>query len=107
MDIKMKYRRKMNNKHALRLRMLADNPKRFPHPAIRVGLNPETGERDYGCDNEDTVYIKRIYKNGRRTNRYRFYKHYSNKKIRRYPFKSWGRGKCFHRKIFDYWWTVD
>ena len=66
--------------------MLADYSKRFPHPATRVGLNPETGNRESEYDNEETEYEKRLYKTRRKTNRYRVYKKYSNRIIRRYPF---------------------
>lgn len=59
------------------------------------------GERS----NKDIAYYKRQYHSCRRSNRYKFYKKYSNRIVRRY--KSDLKNGGNYRRCFDYWWTID
>ena len=103
------YRRKKNQRYKAKLRRIADSPEHFPGGAIRIWVNPETGVREYVDAEDETTFTRRINKsksnNGK--NRYRHYKHISNRLVRRYPLDLWGKGRNFYRRIFDYWWTVD
>jgi len=93
-----KYERDLKYKN--HLKYLADNVTSYPQPAYPVDK--------YGwySDNpQEIIYYKRQYRynhgNGRT---HKYYKRYSNKKIRQYKEKI--SDGSMYRKIFDLWWTL-
>lgn len=50
-------------------------------------------------------YYKRFYRDKHKNGRYRYYKFYSNRVVRRYKGGIANGGA--YKKCFDYWWTVD
>ncbi len=88
-------------KYKKHVKFLAQTISYYPPPAMPVD---ENGEWNFD-DPVGTVYYRRTYKGNHKKNRYKFYKNYSNRIVRRYRGEV-GNG-CAYKRCFDYWWTVD
>ena len=98
---KRRNKRERDLKYKNHVKYLAKNYPYYPPPAIPVDED--------GCWNFDdpigTVYYRRTYKGNHKRNRYKYYKKYSNRKVRRYKGEIHRGGS--YKKVFNYWWTVD
>lgn len=103
----------------------------YPPPSYHI---KEKWDKELRCYIPvEKSYYKRLYRGNHKTNRYKYYKKYSNKSVRRYGLGSmiesidWYGGNDYYdfiiyggnkhhgelknggsyKKVFDYWWTVD
>lgn len=100
---KRRNKRERDQKHKNHLKFLAENSQYYPSPVIFIDEIYVKGE---GRINNPKPYYKRCYRGNHKGSRYKFYKKYSNRYVRRYKGEIHSKGNQ-HRKIFDYWWTVD
>lgn len=97
-------KRERDLKHKQRLKFLAENAKGYPSPAIYTN---EIWLRGYGWVENQKPYYKRLYRgsNHRGINRYKYYKKYANRQVRRYNGEL--HNGCQYKKVYDYWRSVD
>lgn len=100
---KRKNKRERDQKHKNHLKFLAENIQYYPCPVIYTDEIYVKGE---GWVDNPKPYYKRCYRDNHKGGRYKFYKKYSNRCVRRYKREIHSKGNQY-RKIFDYWWTVD
>lgn len=98
---KRRNNRERDLKHKKHIKHLAQTYSYYPPPAIPID---EDGYWNFD-DPVGTVYYKKIYRGNHRGNRYKFYKKYANRVVRRY--KEEISNGCAYKKCFDYWWTVN
>lgn len=91
---------KRNIKYKQRIARIADNPKRYPCGAYRVGYDGR-----YTEDFNNTKYIKRTYRANHAPGWSGHLKKLCSKKCRRYKGELPKKG-CAYKKIFDYWWEL-
>ena len=88
-------------RHRNHLTMLAMSITGYPPVSMPVDCN--------GCWNFDdpdgTIFYKRCYRDNHSGGRYKWYKRYANRSVRRYT-RSLASGKSY-RKVFDLAWEVD
>ncbi len=98
---KKRNKRERDLKYKKHVKFLAQTISYYPPPAMPVD---ENGRWNFE-DPAGTVYYRRTYKGNHKKNRYKFYKKYANRVVRRYKGEM-GNGCCY-KKCFDYAWTVD
>jgi hypothetical protein len=89
-------------RHKKRLERMAHNCKAYPAAAFWVDEKYNVKNGKY--EDIPKPYAKKMYLSSN-CERYRYYKRYSNRKVRR-TFSTIGRGNGY-RKIFDYKWEID
>jgi hypothetical protein len=89
-------------KYKKKLERQAKEIEYWPGPAYWVD---EKWVKDEGYVPLEKPYVKKVYKSSH-AQRYRYYKNYSNRKIRRHGLLPIPRG-CGYKKVFDYAYTVD
>lgn len=100
---KRRNKRERDQKHKNHLKFLAENVPYYPSPEIYRSEIYAMG-RKYVEDLKP--YYKRCYRGNHKGSRYKFYKKYSNRCVRRYKGEIHSKGNQ-HQKIMDYWWIVD
>lgn len=100
---KRRSKRERDQKHKNRLKFLSENVQYYPSPVIYIDETYVEGE---GYVDNQKPYYKRYYRDNHKGGRYKFYKKYANRCVRRYKGEIHIKGNHY-RKIFDYWWTVD
>lgn len=96
---KRRNKRERDQKHKNHLKFLAENIQYYPSPVIYIDEIYIEGE---GWIDNLKPYYKRCYRGNHKGNRYKFYKKYSNRCVRRYRGEIHNNGNHY-RKIFDYW----
>lgn len=100
---KRRNKRERDQKHKNHLKFLAENVQYYPPSVIYIDEIYVEGE---GWVDNLKPYYKRCYRDKHKGGRYKFYKKYSNRCVRRYKGEIHIKGN-YYRKVFDYWWTVD
>lgn len=100
---KRRNKRECDQKHKNHLKFLAENVQYYPPPVIYTDEIYVKGE---GWVDNPKPYYKRCYRDNHKGGRYKYYKKYSNRCVRRYKGEIHSKGKQY-RKLFDYWWIVD
>ena len=100
---KKRNKRERDLKHKQRLKLLAENVQCYPCPVI---YTDEIWIKGLGWVKNPKPYYKRLYRDNHKGGRYKYYKKYANRQIRRYKGELHSKGNQY-RKIFDYWWTVN
>lgn len=100
---KRRNKRDRDQKYKNHLKFLAENIQYYPSPVIYTDKIYIEGE---GWVDNPKPYYKRCYRDNHKGNRYKFFKKYSNRCVRRYKGEIHNNGNHY-RKIFDYWWMVD
>lgn len=100
---KRRNKRERDLKHKRHLKALYENNQYYPSP---VTYTDEIYVKGEGWVDNPKPYYKRCYRDNHKGGRYRYYKKYSNRCVRRYKKEIHCKGNQY-RKIFDYWWTVD
>jgi len=75
----------------------------YPTPVMYIEENWDKKLRKYIP--LDKPYYKRCYRGNHDGSRYKFYKRYANKNVRRYQGELHNGGS--YKKVYDYWWSVD
>lgn len=96
---KMGKKRIRDAKYKEHLKFLQKNIHSYPPPTTNYMYNKESGIY------EESDRIKRIYRGNHKGNRYKYYKRYGNKKVRRYKGKISNGG--MYKKVSEFWWMVD
>ena len=99
---KRRNKRERYLKHKNRLKFLAENCNYYPSPVI---YTDEIWVKGYGYIENPKPYYKRLYRDNHKGGRYKYYKKYANRCVRRCKGEIHSGGA--YKKIFDYWWTVD
>ena len=99
---KRRNKRERDLKHKNRLKSLAENCNYYPSPVI---YTDEIWVKGYGYVKNPKPYYKRMYRDNHKGGRYKYYKKYANRCVRRYKGELHNGGS--YKKVFDYWWTVD
>lgn len=99
---KRKNKRERDQLHKQHLKWLAENSQDYPCP---VTYEDKIWVRGYGYVENPKSYYKRWYRGRHKDNRYKYYKKYANRAVRRYNDEI--HNGCCYKKIFDYWWAVD
>lgn len=94
-------KRNRDSKYKNHIKFLSQTIQYYPSPAMPVN---KYGNWNFE-DPVGTVYYHRIYKGNHKRNRYKFYKKYSNRIVRRY--KGEISNGCAYKKIYDFWYEVD
>ena len=92
-----------DQKYKNHLKNLAKNIQYYPHPVI---FTKEIYIKGKGWIENLKPYYKRNYRDNHRCGRYKYYKKYANRCVRKYQGEIHNKGNQY-KKIFDYWWTVD
>lgn len=100
---KRRNKRERDQKHKNHLKFLAENVQYYPPSVI---YTDEIYVKGKGWVDNPKPYYKRCYRDNHKSGRYKFYKKYSNRCVRRYKGEIRSKGNHY-RKIFDYWWMVD
>lgn len=95
-------KRERDLKHKQQLKFLAKYVDYYPAPVI---YTKEIWINGYGFIDNPKPYYKKLYRDNHKGGRYKYYKKYSNRQVRRYKGELHGKGNQY-RKIFDYWWEV-
>lgn len=99
---KRKNKRERDLKHKNHLKYLYKHCNFYPSP---VTYTDEVWVKGYGYVENPKPYYKRLYRGNHKHNRYKYYKKYANRCVRRYKGELHSGGS--YKKVFDYWWTVD
>lgn len=97
---KHRNKREREQKYKAHLKFIADHVQYYP---CGVEYVDEKWVKEVGYIPLEKPYYKRIYRDNHSGNS-KYWKHYSNRRIRRYKAKIANGG--FYKKIFDYWWTM-
>lgn len=98
---KKRNKRERDLKHKKHMKYLAQICPGYLPPTMSI-------DKDGYCNFNDpveTVYYKKTYRGNHKGSRYKFYKKYANRVVRRYKGEIGNGGN--YKKCFDYWWTVD
>lgn len=93
---KRKNNRERDEKHKKHIKHLAQTYPYFPPPAMPIDKD---GHWNFD-DPVGTIYYKKNYRGNHKGSRYKFYKKYSNRVVRRHKGEI-GNG-CAYKKYFDY-----
>lgn len=96
-------KRERDQKHKNHLKFISENVQYYPSPVIYID---EIYVKVESLVDNPKPYYKRCYRDNHKDGRYKYYKKYSNKCVRRYKGEIHSKGNQY-RKIFDYWWIVD
>lgn len=99
---KRRNKRERDLKHKNHLKYLYKHCNFYPSP---VTYTDEVWVKGYGYVENPKPYYKRLYRGNHKHNRYKYYKKYANRCVRRYKGELHSGGS--YKKVFDYWWTVD
>lgn len=100
---KRRDKKECDQKYKSHLKFLSENVQYYPSPVIYIDEIYVKGE---GWVDNPKPYYKRCYRDNHKGGRYKYYKKYSNRCVRRYKGEIHNKGNQY-RKIFDYWYTVD
>ena len=100
---KRRNKRERDLKYKKHLKVLYENNQYYLSPVIYTDEIYVKGE---GWVDNPKPYYKKRYRDNHKGGRYKYYKKYSNRCVRRYKGEIHAKGNQY-RKIFDYWWTVD
>ena len=98
-------KRERDFKHKQKLKFLADNLQYYPSPAYYKDKE-FVGWSNGGYVPIKKPYYKRQYRDNHKNGRYKWYKNYANRQVRRYNGELHSKGNCY-RKVYDFWWEVD
>lgn len=100
---KRRSKRERDQKYKNHIKFLSENIKYYPAPVMYTDL---IYARGLGLIENPKPYYKRCYRGNHKGSRYKLYKKYANKKVRKYKGEIHNKGNQY-RKIYDYWWIVD
>lgn len=90
-------------KYKQHLKFLTEKANSYPSSVMYIDKIYIKG---YGWIENTKPHYKRLYRDNHKNGRYKWYKKYANRQVRRYKGELHNKGNQY-RKIFDYWWTVD